>query len=183
MAARTKGAGAGVRRSRANPFKSTQLRQWGFICYLGGHIVSRRERTDRLRRASDGAGPREPAPLPTTPGSKGTTLSPRPLPPPFPPFAHPFHVFPLLFYDRRSPLVADVAAIRQKSGFAVTRPRRNFPRIARTPPPPPPPPHSLFRPFTSTGPSHFLSLPEILRWKNMAFCLHFCTLASEMRER
>lgn len=55
-------AAAGVRRSRANPFKSTQLRQWGFICYLGGHIVSRRERTDRLRRASDGAGPREPAP-------------------------------------------------------------------------------------------------------------------------
>lgn len=51
-----------MRRSRANPFKSTQLRQWGFICYLGGHIVSRRERTDRLRRASDGAGPREPAP-------------------------------------------------------------------------------------------------------------------------
>lgn len=24
----------------ANPFKSTQLRQWGFICYLEGHIVT-----------------------------------------------------------------------------------------------------------------------------------------------
>lgn len=43
----------GWRQRGANPFKSTQLRQWGFICYLEGHIVSRRERTDRLRRASD----------------------------------------------------------------------------------------------------------------------------------
>lgn len=54
--------GRGRQRSRANPFKSTQLRQWGFICYLGGHIVSRRERTDRLRRASDGLARREPVP-------------------------------------------------------------------------------------------------------------------------
>lgn len=56
------GEGRGRQRSRANPFKSTQLRQWGFICYLGGHIVSRRERTDRLRRASDGLAPGEPVP-------------------------------------------------------------------------------------------------------------------------
>lgn len=134
---------AGVRRSRANPFKSTQLRQWGFICYLGGHIVSRRERTDRLRRASDGAGPREPAPTDDA-RSKGTTLSR----PPFPP--HPLPRTPFTFspfyFTTAALLVADVAAIRQKSGFAVTRPRRNFPRIAHTPPPPPSPfPHPLVR--------------------------------------
>lgn len=142
------GAGAGVRRSRANPFKSTQLRQWGFICYLGGHIVSRRERTDRLRRASDGAGPREPAPIPTTLAPRERLYPvPRSLLAPF--RAHPFHVFPLLFYERRrvALLIADVAAIRQKSGFAVTRPRRNFPRIARTPLPLP---LFLSRPFTPT---------------------------------
>ena len=47
----------------ANPFKSTQLRQWGFICYLEGHIVSPRERTDRLRRASDSAASTERSPI------------------------------------------------------------------------------------------------------------------------
>lgn len=76
------GGGRGRQRSRANPFKSTQLRQWGFICYLGGHIVSRRERTDRLRRASDGLARREPRSFPSRSwGSKrGTTfIGPAPL--------------------------------------------------------------------------------------------------------
>lgn len=73
------GEGRGRQRSRANPFKSTQLRQWGFICYLGGHIVSRRERTDRLRRASDGTAPGEPVPTQEC-GSGGTTfIGPSPL--------------------------------------------------------------------------------------------------------
>lgn len=126
--ARTAVAAAGVRRSRANPFKSTQLRQWGFICYLGGHIVSRRERTDRLRRASDGAGPREPAPTEDAAPRERLYL-PRVPPFRFPPSLPP----PLLFYGRHpTPRLVDVAAIRQKSGFAVTRPRRNFPRIAHT---------------------------------------------------
>lgn len=82
--------GRGRQRSRANPFKSTQLRQWGFICYLGGHIVSRRERTDRLRRASDGLARREPVPSRSV-ARRGTTfIGPslpfilRPFPPPGP---------------------------------------------------------------------------------------------------
>lgn len=154
-----------MRRSRANPFKSTQLRQWGFICYLGGHIVSRRERTDRLRRASDGAGPREPAPTEDAAPRERLYL-PRPVPP--------FRVAPssLLFYGRHPTLVVDVAAIRQKSGFAVTRPRRNFPRIAHTSHPfrVPPPPAAFL--------SRFLSLLEIFDGKIWPFVCAFVSLAS-----
>lgn len=71
--------GRGRQRSRANPFKSTQLRQWGFICYLGGHIVSRRERTDRLRRASDGLARREPVPSRSVARRGATFIGPTPL--------------------------------------------------------------------------------------------------------
>lgn len=121
------GGGRGRQRSRANPFKSTQLRQWGFICYLGGHIVSRRERTDRLRRASDGLARREPRSFPSRSwGSKrGTTSGPLPFilrsfPPPPGPVTR----------------VVSYAAIRQKSGFAVTR---LFPQISLPLPPLPSP--------------------------------------------
>lgn len=155
-----------MRRSRANPFKSTQLRQWGFICYLGGHIVSRRERTDRLRRASDGAAPREPAPTARR-RSKGTTLSPY-TPLQFPPF----------YFTAATLLVVDVAAIRQKSGFAVTRPRRNFPRIARTTPCSRCP---LLTP-ARCRPFSFSFFSRNFRWKNMAFCLRFC-IVNVQRER
>lgn len=151
---------AGVRRSRANPFKSTQLRQWGFICYLGGHIVSRRERTDRLRRASDGAGPREPVPTEDAAPRERLYL----------PHASPFRFPrpPLLFYGRHPTPVVDVAAIRQKSGFAVTRPRRNFPRIAHTSHPIPRPSPALFSVSFSF---------RNFRWKNMALCLRFCIVS------
>lgn len=158
-------AAAGVRRSRANPFKSTQLRQWGFICYLGGHIVSRRERTDRLRRASDGAGPREPAPTEDAAPRERLYLPRVPFPFPTTP-VHP--LTPLLFYGRHPTLVVDVAAIRQKSGFAVTRPRRNFPRIAHTLSPLPRPSAALF--------SFSFSFRNF-RWKNMAFCSRFCIVS------
>jgi len=184
-----------MRRSRANPFKSTQLRQWGFICYLGGHIVSRRERTDRLRRASDGAAPREPAP--TDDAAPRERLYPLPLhsldsfsfelapflspflPPSLPPSRPPALYFTaaillllllLLLLFLLVVVVVNVAAIRQKSGFAVTRPRRNFPRIAHTPLP------SALR---RTGLSHLRLFLEIFDGKIWPFVCAFVPLASE----
>jgi len=129
--------------------------------------VSRRERTDRLRRASDGAGPREPAP--TEDAAPRERLLP-------PSSLSPFHcpalppALPFYFTAATPTPVVDVAAIRQKSGFAVTRPRRNFPWIApyfspRLPRPPSPVLFSFSFSF------------ENFRWKNMVFCLRFCIVS------
>lgn len=160
-----------MRRSRANPFKSTQLRQWGFICYLGGHIVSRRERTDRLRRASDGAGPREPAPTENAAPRERLYLPPVPFP-----FPTPSPSYPLLFYGHPTlsfSLVVDVAAIRQKSGFAVTRPRRNFPRIAHTSRP------SFASPLPSSRrpTSLVFFLFQKFSMEKYGLCLRFCIVS------
>ena len=128
------GEGRGRQRSRANPFKSTQLRQWGFICYLGGHIVSRRERTDRLRRASDGLAPEEP--VPTRSVAPGKRLLSGPLLFILQPFlslslclSFSFSFLPtiprmptlLVFARYRYQNRQRCCHPRQKSGFAVTR--------------------------------------------------------------
>lgn len=102
--------------------------------------------------------------------SKGTTLPSSHPPPPlfrFPPLS------PLLFYGRHPTPVVDVAAIRQKSGFAVTRPRRNFPRIAHTS-------HPFRAPRRSS--SRFLSLSEIFDGKIWPFVCAFVSLASQAGE-
>lgn len=172
-----------MRRSRANPFKSTQLRQWGFICYLGGHIVSRRERTDRLRRASDGAGPREPgAPIPTRRRLlQENDFIPSLPPSPPPPFAHPFHRFPP-FILRPPPSSSSTSLPSARKADSPLHVRVEISLGLPIPLP------LSFQPLPSV--SHllvlliFLSFPEILRWKNMAFCLpFFYAIAKVKRER
>lgn len=146
-----------MRRSRANPFKSTQLRQWGFICYLGGHIVSRRERTDRLRRASDGAAPREPAPT--------ADVAPRErLYPPTPPYSFPpFILRPPPSSSPTSPPSARKAdsplhvRVEISLGLPIPLAPTPFPR----------------RPFS------FSFFSENFRWKNMALCLRFCIVRTK----
>lgn len=161
-----------MRRSRANPFKSTQLRQWGFICYLGGHIVSRRERTDRLRRASDGAGPREPAP---TENAAPTTLPP----------SHPLSVslllpsYPLLFYGRHPTL--SLFRCRRRCHPPEKRIRRytsasKFPSDCPYFSPLFCPP---LLPFSPAHFSRFLSLLEIFDGKIWPFVCAFVSLASQ----
>lgn len=163
----------GVRRSRANPFKSTQLRQWGFICYLGGHIVSRRERTDRLRRASDGADPREPRRSyrrRRRPGSKGTTLS-RPSRPPPSPFTvrAPLSRFPPFILRPPPPPPSSSSPTSLPSARKADSPLHVRVEISLgfCPYLPPLPLLSLLYPLTFTPTpvllSHLLSSPEILR--------------------
>lgn len=175
---------AGVRRSRANPFKSTQLRQWGFICYLGGHIVSRRERTDRLRRASDGAAPREPAPTDdvaprerlypssTASGSSWNSL----LHPPsiltlgsnLRPFLSRFLPPPLLFYGRHPP------HRRRRRCHPPEKRIRRYTSASKFPSDCPY--LSLLRP-PPNWPYSSLSFSGNFRWKNMALCLRFCIVS------
>lgn len=156
---------AGLRRSRANPFKSTQLRQWGFICYLGGHIVSRRERTDRLRRASDGAGPREPAPTDDVAPRERLYL-PR-IPFPFlPPSPHPFYFTAPPPYSRRRrrchPPEKRIRRYTSASKFLSDCPYlSSAPCIPRRPS------------------SRFLSLLEIFDGKIWPFVFAFVSLANQ----
>lgn len=94
--------------------------------------------------------------------SKGTLPPSHPLsvsPAPFP--------LPFILRPRHPTLVVDVAAIRQKSGFAVTHPRRNslgLPVPLVPLPPPRPSPALLSFSFSFRN----------FRWKNMAFCFRFC---------
>lgn len=90
-------------------------------------------------------------------------------------------VFPLLFYDRRPPRPRrrchpPEKRIRRYTSASKFPSDCPYPSSSSSSSPLPP---SSTRPFTPTGPSRFLSFPEILRWKNMAFCLRFCTPASE----
>lgn len=174
-------AAVGVWRSRANPFKSTQLRQWGFICYLGGHIVSRRERTDRLRRASDGARVQgNPLLHPTTPLQGNDFIPPLPptstlLPPAASSIPRPHFRFPP-FILRPPPSASSTSlpSARKADSPLHVRVEISLGLPIHIPLVPPRPSRSL---------SHFLSLSGNFRWKNTAFCLRFCNaLASKARE-
>lgn len=129
--------------------------------------MSRRERTDRLRRASDGAESKGTRCYQRR-RSKRTTLSPLPLSPSRRALFRSSPPSLLFYFTTATLLVVDVAAIRQKSGFAVTRPRRNFPGIA----------HTLPSPSSSSSrlSFSFSFFSRKFRWKNMAFCLRFCIL-------
>lgn len=174
--------------SRANPFKSTQLRQWGFICYLGGHIVSRRERTDRLRRASDGIAPREPVPTADA-VPRGTTL--------FSFFSststsflllllyHSILIpsFPLFYFTATNPL------FRRRRFYHPPEKRiRRYTLASKFPldfPPPAsrhfsPRPSSHLLPHLRRSPFHFLSFLEIFDGKIWLFCSSFCIAKSRM---
>lgn len=154
------GDSAGVRRSRANPFKSTQLRQWGFICYLGGHIVSRRERTDRLRRASDGASPREPAPTEDAAPRERLYLPCTPFPSP-------------PFYFTAATLLSSSTSL--PSARKADSPLHVRVEISLGLPIP-----LALLPASLAGPLFSFSFSfRNFRWKNMAFVCAFVSLASQ----